>query len=91
MGAFAHLAGFHADGGTLLHTHPLGPEITDASARGGPSLRFHVMPEKSGPMQFYLQVKRSGQELYLPFGRQVQRAPGKAPAPVFAPRHAMAH
>lgn len=64
MGAGAHLVGFGADGNSLIHAHPL-------EASGGPVLRFHLQPDSEGPVQFHLQLRRQGQELAVPFGRQV--------------------
>lgn len=72
MGAYAHLVGFSADGQSVLHAHPEGDEITNFDARGGPKLRFHVEPEQSGPAQFYLQVKRGGQDIYFPIGQVIK-------------------
>lgn len=79
MGAFAHLVGFSADGKSLIHCHPVGAEPTQAQERGGPSLQFHLEPQSSGATQFYLQVRRNGQELFVPFGQLI-----KAPAMVAA-------
>ncbi len=71
MGAFAHLAGFSADGKHFIHTHPLGMEPTGPDERGGPRLRFQVEPDYAGPTQFYLQICRNGREMHLPFGQQI--------------------
>jgi len=75
IGAFAHLVGFSADGKSLIHTHPL-EESSSADERGGPKLRFHVEPENAGATQFYLQVRRNGQDIFAPFG-QVIKAPSR--------------
>ncbi len=71
MGAFAHLVGFSADGGQMIHTHPIGREIIDGNERGGNKLRFHIHPESDGMFQFHLQVRRDGQDIYVPFGQMV--------------------
>lgn len=73
MGAYAHLVGFSADGKTLMHSHPMGVEPQNENERGGPKLSFHIEPEASGPTQLYLQVKRKGEEIYLPFGQRVKQ------------------
>ncbi len=86
MGAFAHLVGFSADGKSIIHTHPLDAEPRGASDRGGPRLRFHVEPDCSGATQFYLQVKRGGEDVYVPFGQQI-KPPALATART-APLHA---
>ena len=72
MGAFAHLVGFSADGKSIIHTHPLDAEPGNADDRGGPRLRFHVEPDCTGATQFYLQVKRGGEDIYVPFGQQIK-------------------
>ncbi len=73
MGAYAHLVGFSADGQSVVHSHPLGPEPTSADEHGGPSLRFHVEPDAAGPVQFYLQVRRNNEDVFVPFGQQVKQ------------------
>lgn len=72
MGAFAHLVGFGADGKSMVHCHPMGKEPTAMSERGGPKLRFHVEPHMSGPTQFYLQIRRSGEDIFVPFGQRIK-------------------
>ena len=71
MGAYAHLVGFSADGRHFIHTHPLGEEPAGPNERGGPVLRFHIEPDNSGPTQFYLQVRRGGTDIYVPFGKEI--------------------
>ncbi|NBX03314.1 MAG: hypothetical protein EBR02_04510 [Alphaproteobacteria bacterium] len=90
MGAYAHLVGFSADGKTLIHAHPIGEEPTSPDDRGGPRLSFHVAPESAGETQFYLQLKRDGKEVMLPFGQRI--APPSANAEkALATRHSHAH
>ena len=72
MGAYAHLVGFGADGKTIMHCHPLGAEPVSPDDRAGPQLRFHVEPEAAGATQFYLQVRRNGQDLFAPFGQVIK-------------------
>ncbi len=71
MGAYAHLVGFSADGKSLIHCHPLGSEPKTPQDRGGPNLRFHVEAENDGPIQFYLQIRRNGEDIYVPFGKEI--------------------
>ncbi|MDE3060677.1 MAG: hypothetical protein KGJ06_06670 [Pseudomonadota bacterium] len=75
MGAFAHLVGFYDDFHTVLHTHPMDGEAADSTARGGPDLMFHLMPQKSGFIRLFAQVKINGRELFVPFGISVEKAP----------------
>jgi hypothetical protein len=65
MGAAAHLVGFSADGKSIIHTHPL----DDASPS---TLRFHVEPQHVGDTQFYLQVRRKGEDVFVPFGQNIK-------------------
>ena len=68
MGAFAHMVGFYEDYETIAHVHPLGPEPTDASQRGGPILRFHIKPEREGYLKLFGQVQINGKQIFAPFG-----------------------
>jgi hypothetical protein len=68
MGAYGHLVGFYDDYETVLHAHPMSEEPKGESARGGPTLTFHLAPERAGFVRLFLQVKISGQELFVPFG-----------------------
>ncbi|MFN7451311.1 MAG: hypothetical protein ACK5R5_00205 [Alphaproteobacteria bacterium] len=85
MGAYAHLAGFSQDGKHFLHCHPVGLEPATATARGNGALTFHLTPEHAGMTKFFLQIRRQGEELTLPFGRYIQ------PPEKFAQRHAVSH
>lgn len=93
MGAFAHLVGFGADGKSIVHTHPLGREPESSADRGDGRLRFHVEPNFSGPAQFYLQVKRGGQDIFAPFGQQIapQTATRSHSSPVGHSGHAFGY
>ena len=71
MNAFAHLVGFYDDGRTVVHLHPAGPDVEDASARGGSALEFEVYPPKPGFLRLYCQVSVDGTSVYAPFGVNV--------------------
>lgn len=71
MGAFAHLAGFSRDNRHFIHTHPMGAN-PDSSSKGGPVLEFHIEPAHAGPTKFFLQMKRNGREVTLPFGQLIK-------------------
>jgi hypothetical protein len=77
MGAYAHLVGFSADSKTLIHCHPTGEQPAHAQARGGPLLHFDIETNAKGPVQFYLQIKREGREVVIPFGQYIA-PPAKA-------------
>lgn len=72
MGAYAHMVGFSADGKSLVHCHPSGPEPTSPHDRGSGHLRFHVQPESSGKTQFFIQIRKDNQDIHIPFGQTVQ-------------------
>jgi hypothetical protein len=67
MGAFGHLVGFSGDGSTMVHAHPSGTEPKDDSARGGPTLAFELNPSVAGPARLFLQVKKGGKVITVPF------------------------
>ena len=90
MGAYAHLVGFSADGKTLIHSHPVGQEPSSSDDRGGSRLSFHIAPETEGNIQFYLQLKRGGQEVMVPFGQRI-RPPSAAVEKELAQRHSHSH
>jgi hypothetical protein len=71
MGAYAHLVGFSADRKEILHCHPLGTEPKKESERGGPILSFHVTPTFDGLVQFYLQIKHVGKEVFIPIAQRI--------------------
>lgn len=72
MGAFAHMVGFGEDGDSLLHIHPMGEEPSHSDQRGGPILKFHIMPEKSGFIKLFLQIRGWNQDIFVPFNVQVK-------------------
>jgi hypothetical protein len=67
MGAYAHLVGFDAGLRGVLHAHPLGAAPAGDAARGGPVLNFHLLPEESGLVRLFLQVRHAGAVVTVPF------------------------
>ncbi len=43
------------------------PEVTDLSARGGPSLEFRFYPPRDGYLRLFCQVVIHGKTIYVPF------------------------
>lgn len=74
IGAFSHMMGFSADGKSVIHSHPMGPEPTSDGQRAGPVLRFHVEPDNAGPVQFYVQVMHNDKDVFASFGQQIRPA-----------------
>jgi hypothetical protein len=68
MGAFAHVVGFSEDAQSVMHIHPMGQEPESASARGGPTLQFHLEPQTPGFIKLFAQVQINGQDIFAPFG-----------------------
>lgn len=68
MGAFAHMVGFYEDYETIAHIHPTGKEPTEDTERGGPTLRFHIEPEKAGYLKLFAQVQIDGKQVFAPLG-----------------------
>lgn len=71
MAAFAHGVGFPRDLSSVMHVHPMGKEPQNDSDRGGPELKFHIVPEKPGWLKFYAQVQIDGHSKFAGFGLRV--------------------
>lgn len=67
MGSFAHMVGFYEDYESIAHIHPMGEEPSEGTARGGPSLRFHIEPEQAGRLKLFAQVQIDGRQVFAPF------------------------
>ena len=72
MGAFAHMVGFYEDYQTIAHIHPMGEEPTEGAQRGGPTLKFHIEPEKTGYLKLFAQVQLDGKQVFAPFVLEVK-------------------
>lgn len=71
LGSFGHIVGFSEDLKTVIHIHPMGKEPLSPDDRGGPELQFHLIPETSGFIKLFAQVKINGKEIFVPFGVNV--------------------
>lgn len=71
MAAFAHGVGFPRTLDSVMHVHPMGKEPEKDSDRGGPELKFHIVPEKPGWLKFYAQVQINGNSKFAGFGLKV--------------------
>lgn len=74
MGAYGHLAGFSRDGNFFIHSHPMGLPPQSNAELGTGELRFHLTPPVDDSTKFFLQVKRHGQIMTIPFGQMVAKA-----------------
>jgi hypothetical protein len=68
LGTFAHVVAFSDDYHSVLHIHPLGAEPKNDEDRGGPTMQFHLIPEKAGFAKLFAQVLIGGKQLFVPFG-----------------------
>lgn len=68
MGAFAHMVGFYEDYESIAHIHPMGKGPAEATERGGPTLRFHIEPERAGYLKLFAQVQLDKKQVFAPFG-----------------------
>ena len=73
MNTFAHAVGFYEDHATVLHLHPLGGEILDPSAHGGPKIEFKFYAPQPGYIRLYCQVLIGGQMVFAPFDLNIPR------------------
>lgn len=89
MGAYAHLVGFSEDGNHLIHCHPTGQEPRSEADRGTGKMQFHITPEVAGNTKFFLQIRRNGEDVTLPFGQRIQ-PPTKFAERVSQPGHSHA-
>ena len=71
MNAFAHLVGFYGDRQTIVHIHPIGGDVLNSEARGGPALSFVFFPPKPGFIRLYCQVSIGGKMRFAPFNVNV--------------------
>lgn len=72
VGAFVHMMGISKDSQHFMHPHPVEGEPTSSDDRGGPTFNFHITPDCDGPMQFYIQVKHEGREVFVPMGKIIK-------------------
>jgi len=73
MGAFGHFVGFCEDYSTVLHIHPVGPELDDLpDTRGGPDLHFYFRSNQPGLIRLFTQVQLDGKNLFPRFIVKVQ-------------------
>lgn len=84
MGAFVHLVGFNEDYKSVLHMHPVGAEIVDTNARGGPELEFMLYTTKPGFYPLFAQVQISGRMMFVPFGLIVQPSAARSKSMISA-------
>jgi hypothetical protein len=71
MGAFAHLVGFYDDYTTIAHIHPMGAKPNSEQDRAGPTIEFHLMPEKVGYIRLVNQIQVNEENHFSMFGLHV--------------------
>lgn len=73
MGAYAHIVGFYEGLTDVAHMHPMGAEPTKESDRGASPLKFMLHPDQAGYMKYFVQVRRGGKDVFLPFGINIEK------------------
>lgn len=71
-GEFAQIVGFFDDFNTMTHIEPDGENPKDETSRGGADISFSFKPERTGFVQLFLQMRRGGKDVYIPFGVTVE-------------------
>jgi hypothetical protein len=72
MTAYVHIAAVSEDQKTFFQLHPMGGDILQESARGGPRLSFKIYPPRPGFMRLFCFLKLDGQTLTVPLGMEVR-------------------
>lgn len=67
MGAYAHIAAFTADFGSVAHVHPMGKAPEKDGDRGAAPVSFMLHPEKAGVLKLFVQIRVDGKDVFLPF------------------------
>ncbi len=73
MGAYGHIVGFYEGLTDVAHMHPMGAEPKKDSDRGASPLKFMLHPDHPGYLKYFVQVRRNGKEVFLPFGLEIAR------------------
>ena len=71
MESFIHFAGFYEDRQTVLHLHPVGAPVVDATARGGPDIEFVLFAPRAGFVRLFAQAKVNGVDKVGAFGIRI--------------------
>lgn len=74
MGAYGHIVGFYEGLTDVAHMHPMGKEPSKDSDRSASPLKFMLHPEHAGYMKFFVQIRRGGKDVFLPFGVTIAKA-----------------
>jgi hypothetical protein len=74
MGAYGHIVGFYEGLTDVAHMHPMGKEPSKDSDRSASPLKFMLHPEHAGYMKFFVQIRRGGKDVFLPFGVNIAKA-----------------
>lgn len=71
MGAYGHIVGFYEGFKAVAHMHPMGAEPHKAEDRGASPVRFMLHPDHPGYLKYFVQVRRGGKDVFLPFGVEI--------------------
>lgn len=73
MGAYGHIVGFYEGFKAVAHMHPMGAEPQKAEDRGASPLKFMLHPDHPGYLKYFVQVRRGGRDVFLPFGINIEK------------------
>ena len=73
MGAYGHIVGFYEGFKAVAHMHPMGAEPEKAEDRGASPVKFMLHPDHPGYLKYFVQVRRGGKDVFLPFGVEIVR------------------
>lgn len=73
MGAYGHIVGFYEGMTDVAHMHPMGAEPKNDTDRGASPLKFMLHPDHPGYMKYFVQIRRGGKDVFLPFGIEIAK------------------
>lgn len=73
MGAYGHIVGFYEGFKAVAHMHPMGAEPQKPEDRSASPVKFMLHPDHPGYLKYFVQVRRGGRDVFLPFGVEITR------------------
>lgn len=73
MGAYGHIVGFYEGFRAVAHMHPMGPEPEKHTDRGASPVKFMLHPDHPGYLKYFVQIRRGGKDVFLPFGIEIAK------------------
>lgn len=73
MGAYGHIVGFYEGFKAVAHMHPMGAEPEKPEDRGASPVKFMLHPDHPGYLKYFVQIRRGGKDVFLPFGINIEK------------------